>query len=99
MRLFVWMYLERNTYTMPHVLNLSFIIVISKFVSVDEMKELVIVKDLSYSDVSNMLQEKNQHTKGISQKSVRHFHTNIEKSSNLSKEEFHRIIFLETSKV
>ena len=84
MRLFVWMYLERNTYTMPHVLNLSFIIVISKFVSVD---------------VSNRLQEKNQHTKGISQKSVRHFHTNIEKSSNLSKEEFHRIIFLETSKV
>ena len=80
MRLFVWMYLERNTYTMPHVLNLSFIIVISKFVSVDEMKELVIVKDLSYSDVSDMLQEKNQHNKGISQKSVRHFHTNIEKS-------------------
>ena len=81
MRLFVWMYLERNTYTMPHVLNLSFIIVISKFVSVDEMKELVIVKDLSYSDVTNMFQEKNPHTKGISEKSVRRLRT----SNNIRK--------------
>ena len=72
---YVWMYLERKTYTTPHVLNLSFVMVISTFISVDEMKELVTVKDLSYSNVSNMLQEKNPHTKGISEKSVRRFRT------------------------
>ena len=43
---------------------------VSKFVSVDEMKELVIVKDLSYSDKSNVLQEKNPEVKGISERSV-----------------------------
>ena len=64
-----------------HVLNLPFIIVISKFISVDEMKELVIVKNLSYSDVTNMFQEKNPHTKGISEKSVRRLRT----SNNIRK--------------
>ena len=43
--------------------------VISKIISVDEMKEPVMVKDLSYFDVSNMLQEKNSYAKGISEKS------------------------------
>ena len=95
------MYLERNTYTTPHVLSLSFIMVISKFISVDEMKELVIMKDLSYSDVSNILEENNQHAKGISEKSFRLFCTsnNIRKWSNLGKEKFHRKIFLKASQV
>ena len=75
------MYLERNTYTTPHILNLSFIIVISKFISVDEMKELLIMKDLSYPNMSNILEEKNPHAKGISEKSVRHFRT----SNNMRK--------------
>ena len=39
------------------------------------MKELVIMKDLSYSDVSNILEEKNLHAKGISKKRVRRFRT------------------------
>ena len=75
------MYLERNTYTTPRVLNLSLIMVISKFISVDEMKELVIMKDLSYSDVSNILEEKNPRAKGISKKRVRRFRT----SNNMTK--------------
>ena len=78
---YVWMYLERNPYTTPHVLNLSFIMVISKFISVDEMKEPVILKDFSYSDVINMLQEKNPDAKGISERSVRCFFT----SNNIRK--------------
>ena len=56
---YVWM--SFKTCTMPHVVNISFIMVVSKFVSVDEMKELVIVKNLPYSDVINMLPEKNSH--------------------------------------
>ena len=56
---YVWVSLERNTYTMPHVINISFLIAVPKFISVIEMQELVIVKDLSYSDVRNILQEKN----------------------------------------
>ena len=67
---YVWKTLERKTYTAPHVVNISFIMAVSKFVSVDEMKELVIVKDLSYSDKSNVLQEKNPEVKGISERSV-----------------------------
>ena len=54
--------LERNTYTTPHVFSISFAIAVPKFISVIEMQELVIVKDLSYSDVRNMLQEKNPET-------------------------------------
>ena len=69
------MYLERKVYTTLHVGNLSFIMVISKFIPVDEMKDLVIVNDLPYSEVSNILQEKNPHAKGISEKSIRHFST------------------------
>ena len=63
---------------------------VSKFVSADEVKELVIVKNFSYSDVSNMLQEKNSDVKGISETSVMRLRTfnNIRKQSNLSKEEF-----------
>ena len=73
---------------------------VSKFVSVDEMKELLIVKDLSYSDKSNMLQEKNPEVKGICERNVRRFCTsnNTRKLSNLSNEEFQKIIFLEASK-
>ena len=56
---YVWVSLERNTYTMPHVINISFLIAVPKFISVIEMQELVIAKDLSYSDVRNILQEKN----------------------------------------
>ena len=65
------------------------------------MKELVIVKDLSYSDVSNMLQDKNTDVTRISERSVRRFCTsnNIRKRSDLYKEEFQKIIFLEASKV
>ena len=98
---YVWRTLERKTYTVPHVVNIFFIMAVSKFIFVDEMKELVIVKDLFYSDVSNMLQEKNPDVKGISERSVRHFCTsnNIRKRSNLSTEEFRKIIFLEASKV
>ena len=69
------MYLERKIYTMPHVGNLSFVMVISKFILVDEMKDLVIMKDLPYSEVSNILQEKNPHAKGICEKSIRQFCT------------------------
>ena len=79
----VRMYLKRNTYTTLHALNLSFIMAISKFISADEMKELVIVKSLSYSDVSNMSREKNPHAKGISDKSVRCFCT----SNKIKKEQ------------
>ena len=70
---YAWMSLERNNYTVPHVLNMSFVMVISKIISVDEMKEAVMVKDLSYFDVSNMLQEKNSYAKGISEKSAARF--------------------------
>ena len=95
------MSLERRTHTAPHVISVSFIMAVSKFISVDEMKELVIVKDLSYSGASNMLQEKNSDVKGISEISVRRFFTsnNIRKQSNLSKKEFQKIIFLQASKV
>ena len=43
---YVWMSLERKTFTLTHVVNISFIMAVSKFLSVDEMKELVIVKNL-----------------------------------------------------
>ena len=66
---------RKKVYTTLHVSNLSFIMVISKFIPVDEMKDLVIVNDLPYSEVSNILQEKNPHAKGISEKSIRHFCT------------------------
>ena len=74
---------------------------VSKFISADEMKEFVIVKDLSYSDMTNILQKKNPDAKGIPERSVRRFCTfnNIRKQSNLSKEEFQKIIFLQASKV
>ena len=86
--------------TAAHVVNIYFIMAVSKFVSVDEMKELLIVKDLSYSDKINMLQEKNPEVKGISERSVRRFRTsnNTRKRSDLSNEEFQKIIFLEASK-
>ena len=67
---FVWMSLERNTYTVTNVVNISFIMAVSKFISVDKMKELVIAKGLPYSDVSNVLQEKNSDAKEISETSV-----------------------------
>ena len=56
---YVWVSFERNTYTMPHVINISFLIAVPKFISVIEMQELVIMKDLSNSNVRNILQEKN----------------------------------------
>ena len=56
---YVWVSFERNTYTIPHVINISFLIAVPKFISVIEMQELVIMKDLSYSNVRNILQEKN----------------------------------------
>lgn len=62
---YVWISLERNTYTAPHVIIISFIMAVPKFISADAMKGFVIEKDLSYSDVSNMLQEKNPDAKGI----------------------------------
>ena len=45
------------------------------------MKEYAIVKDLSYSDVVYMSQEKNLDAKGISERSVRLFCT----SNNIRK--------------
>ena len=56
---YIWVFLERNTYTTPNFINISFVIAVPKFISIIEMQELVIVKDLSYSDVRNMLQETN----------------------------------------
>ena len=85
------MFLERKTYTVPNVVDISFIIAVSKFISADEMKEFVIVKDFPYSDVRNMLQEKNSDAKEISETSVRR--------SNFSEEEFPKIIFLYASNV
>ena len=95
--LLCWKTLERKTDTTPHAINISFIMAVSKIFSVDKMKEFVIVKDLSHSDVSNMLQEKNPDVKGISEISVKRFCTsnNIRKRSNLSKEEFQKITFME----
>ena len=63
------------------------------------MQELVIVKDLSYTDVRNMLQEKNPVAEGTSERSVRRFCTsnNIRNQSNLSKGEFQNIFFLQVS--
>ena len=95
---YLWMSLERNTYTAPHLINISFIIAVSKFISVIEMQELVIVKDLSYSNVRNkrnMMQDKNPDYEGISERSVRRFCTsnNIRNQSDLSKEEFQKIFF------
>ena len=62
------------------------------------MQELVIVKDLSYSnvrDIRNMMQDKHPDYEGISERSVRRFCTsnNIRNQSDLSKEEFHKIFF------
>ena len=65
------MSLERNTYTTPHVIKISFIMVLWKFISVDEMKNIVIVKDLSSSDVRNILQEKNSGATRYSKRSVK----------------------------
>ena len=97
---YVWMSLERNTYTTPHLINISFIIAVSKFISVIETQELVIVKDLSYSNVRNkrnMMQDKNPDYEGISERSFRRFCTsnNIRNQSDLSKEEFQKIIFFQ----
>ena len=39
----------------------------------DQMKELVIVKGLPYSEIKISRKEKNSHTKGISKKSVTRF--------------------------
>ena len=91
--------LQRNPYTASHVVNISFVMVVSKFIY--EMKELMIVKDFSYFDVRNILLGKNPDTKGISERTVWRFLTsnNIRKRSNLSKEEFQKINFLKASKV
>ena len=84
------MKLERKTCTVSYVVNISFVMAVLKSVSDDDMKELVIVKNLHYSDVINMLQEKNSDAKGISKTSAMRLDTsnNIRKQSNLSKEEF-----------
>ena len=84
------MTLERKTCTVPYVVNISFIMAVSRFVSDDEIKELVIVKNLPYSDVINMLQDKNSDAKGISEANVMRLRTsnNIRKQPNLGKEEF-----------
>ena len=100
---YVWMSLERNTYTAPYLINISFIIAVSKFISVIEMQELVIVKD-SYSNVRNirnMMEDKNPDYEGIFERSFRRFCTsnNIRNQSDLSKEEFQKIIFFQASKV
>ena len=42
-----------------------------KFISVDEMKSIVIVKDLSSSDVRNILQGKNSDATRYSKRSVK----------------------------
>ena len=98
---FVRMALERNTYKAPHVKNNSFIMAVSKFISFIEMKEFVIVNDLSYSYMKIMLSEKNPDAEGICERSVRRFcaSNNIRSQSNLSKEEFQKIIFLQARKV
>ena len=69
---YVWVSFERNTYTMPHVINISFLIAVPKFISVIEMQELVIMKDLSYSNVRNILQE-SRGAEGVPERSVRRF--------------------------
>ena len=98
---YVWMYLQRNTYTVPHAINISFIITVSSFISVIEMQELVVVNNLSYCNVRNMLHEKNLDAGEISERSVKLFcnSNNMRNQSNLSKEEFQEIIFLQASKV
>ena len=68
------------------------------------MQELVIVKDLSYSNVRNirnMMQDKNPDYEVISERSFSCFCTsnNIRNQSDLSKEEFQKIIFFQASKV
>ena len=75
---------------MQYVVNISFIMTVSKFASNDEMKKLLIVKNLPCPDVINMLQEKNSDAKGISKTSVMRPRTSnsISKQSNLSKEEY-----------
>ena len=80
------MTLERKICTVSYVINISFIMAVLQFVSDDEIKELVIVKNLPYPDMINMLQEKNLDAEGISEKSVMRLRTsnNIIKQSNLS---------------
>ena len=80
------MTLERKICTVSYVINISFIMAVLQFVSNDEIKELVIVKNLPYPDMINMLQEKNSDAEGISEKSVMRLRTsnNIIKQSNLS---------------
>ena len=80
---------------------ICFIMSVSRFISFDEMKELVIMKDLFSSNVRNMLQKKNPDAKEISERSVWRFCTsnNIRKQSNLSKEEFETTIFLQGSEL
>ena len=93
--------LERNTYIVSHAIMICFIMSVSRFISFDEMKELVIMKDLFSSNVRNMLQKKNPDAKEISERSVWRFCTsnNIRKQSNLSKEEFETTIFLQGSEL
>ena len=93
--------LERNTYIVSHAINICFIMAVSRFISFDEMKEFVIMKDLFSSNVGNMLQENNPDAKEISERSVWRFcsSNNIRKQSNLSKEEFETTIFLQTSEL
>ena len=71
------------------------------FVPVNETKNIMTVKDLPYPDVRNILQEKNADFKQISERSVRSFCSTIDigKQSNLGKEEFQKIIFLQESKL
>ena len=90
---------SKETIILCHMSWTSFMITVSKFISVTEMQKLVIVKDMTYSDVRNMLQEKNPDAEGISERSVKSFGTsnNIRNQSNLSKEEFQKIIFLQAS--
>ena len=86
------MSLERNNNTVPHVINISFIITVSNFISAAETQELVIVKDLSYYEERNMLQEKNLVAIGVFCTSI-----NMRNQSNLSEEKFQKIIFLQAS--
>ena len=85
---FVWISLERNTYTMPHFLNLSFNLSWSNERACDSERFVLLWSE-------NKLQEKNPHTKGISKKSVTRFGTfnNTRKWSNLSKEKSQNNLF------
>ena len=74
---------------------------LSKCVSIDEMRDMVKNKSLTYREISKQLQIKYHQTTGFSERSVRRFclSNGIQRRDQYDKAEIKKLIFLEASKV